>query len=186
MADNYLEKRMDDYRRGVNKISSRRYHNSASTGKQIVIEPQNLLLCIADKDLNTALLHELQGNPGLKVAFLGIDRIAGSRLAQSTGGLFIPVGSFDAAEAVKAYGIVTSRWGSLGVLLTDLADICGCIDTGRKILYRSEAGQGCDSANSISEIIISGGVADCSDAARVATLLLTPQASSICSIILKH
>lgn len=107
MADNYLEKKMDDYARGKLAASTRR----TSGLKCIKIPPKRVLVINADgKELLLKALVEL----GYKVAFTLADATGGNTMAQATGARFYP---FEAGRALEqlasagdpAAGIVAPR-----------------------------------------------------------------------------
>lgn len=91
MADNFLEKRMDDYARG--KIGVRR---TASRGLQCIKIPAvRVLMVNAD---GQELIVKALCEAGYKVAFTLSGQGDGNRMAQATGGRFYPG---DASRALQ-------------------------------------------------------------------------------------
>lgn len=118
MADNYLEKKMEDYRRGVNSVSPRRSHNVASKGRELFPEQLRIALILSDMELLGDILAEFRYHANLKTAFAGIDQKSGSRLAQSTGSLFIPCKNV-VDENSRLVEVMNQRWGGVDVIVTD-------------------------------------------------------------------
>lgn len=188
MADNYLEKRMEDYRRGVIKPTSRRYHAALPSGKQIAAAPHNMLLCFNDMELCTALLNEFQGVAGLKAAFVADDMKYGGKLAQSTGALYVPVRSLGAEDTAKAVETVSARWGKVDLMITDTPGCVANTEIGKYIFMH--AGSDDDPSRfegkkDVREVILPGDNADFRAAASAVLLMLTPQAAMIGTISLK-
>ncbi len=103
MADNYLEKRMEDYRRGG--------------GRAVVRRPQSgvrfLMVAALDERVEAAVEKLQKG--GCRVAFMEVERRRGSEFAQRSGSLFIPVKGYDADALAFAIKIVSERWGTVEI-----------------------------------------------------------------------
>lgn len=121
MADNYLEKKMEDYRRGVNSVSPRRSHNLTSKYKGLSTEQLSVALVISNMELLEKILYEFRQHENLKTAFAGNDQKTGSRLAQSTSSLFVPCrnGNEDNNHLIE---VMYQRWGAADVIITDNCD----------------------------------------------------------------
>lgn len=186
MADNYLEKRMDDYRRGVNKTSSRRYHNNTPSNKLIAVAPQRMMLLIEDKELLAALLSEFAGVTELKVAFAGSDSKEGNRLAQACGALFVGVKGYDCHCIGEARDVIAQRWGGIDTVITDRPDCAGLPEIRRTILYAANksdiSDSGTDTKGNVAKVILPEAPYDCRSIAKMTMLLLTPQAAVISTI----
>lgn len=83
MADNYLEKRMDDYRRGISAP-----HHSGRRG--LLFPAMAVFVYPADAPGGDVMLRTL-AQAGYKVCFGVSDQANGSRLAVSTGGRYYPL-----------------------------------------------------------------------------------------------
>lgn len=112
MADNYLEKRMDDYRRGVSAP-----HHSGRRG--LLFPAMAVFVYPADAPGGDVMLRTL-AQAGYKVCFGVSDQANGSRLAVSTGGRYYPL----KPEAVAAD---LARRGETVAALVMLG--CDCRDT---------------------------------------------------------
>ena len=128
MADNFLEKRMDDYRSG--RLSTPRGGRSASCptldGRSLVLEYPKLSVLLMARDgspLTVPLLRALR-SVGLSVAFSIADSAEGTRLSQSLGGRFYPA-SFDMDRILAD---IHRHWGDLyRVISLDSAPIPGSL-----------------------------------------------------------
>lgn len=119
MADNYLERRMEDYRSG--KLSARSPHHTA--GKSHITDTSALsgLRVIITDGLSSPTASDIVRNllqEGCKVAFMGTDSKEGSKLAQAFGAQFHPVMDTASADALStAVSHVTKRWGGVDVII---------------------------------------------------------------------
>lgn len=129
MADNYLEKKMDDYRRGANSRTPRRSYTNPAAARCLTVEPQRIVAVISNRALLEAILHLMQGLPGVKVAFAGSDTHTGTKLAQATGALFVPSDPHDETTPAKVTAEATKRWDSVDTLLTDIPTLVSSADT---------------------------------------------------------
>lgn len=105
MADNYLEKRMEDYRRGG--------------GRTVVRRPQAgvRFLIVAALDAGAEAVVEKLQKGGCRVAFMEVDHRRGSEFAQRSGSLFIPVKDYDADALAFAVKTVSERWGGVDFII---------------------------------------------------------------------
>lgn len=129
MADNYLEKKMDDYRRGANSRTPRRSYTNPAAARCLTVEPQRIVAVLSDRALLESVLSLMQGLPGVKVAFAGSDTRAGTQLAQATGALFVPADPHDETTPAKVTAEATKRWDSVDTLLTDIPSLASTAST---------------------------------------------------------
>lgn len=186
MADNYLEKKMDDYRRGVSK-APRRSHIVTPGRCRFVPEPQRLVLCLGNKELLQAILQEFQGVGGVKIAFGGVPSNEGQRLAQATGALFVPHAIGDEEGYGCVFDAVASRWGGTDTVITDIPDNI-TLPEGVRTIVISRCTNGADNRvkeDDALEISLPSGGIDVVKIARLIALLLTSPASIISAIRLK-
>ncbi len=115
MADNYLEKKMEDYRRTqpVRKSSNK----SQSDGWFRIRMPRLRVLMAGLIGETENSIIKLYVSSGCKVAFLHDDVRAGQMLAQSNGALFIPVSRIDSVAVAGALSIMNERWGGFDVMV---------------------------------------------------------------------
>lgn len=188
---------MDDYRRGVMAKTPRRSHScAAAIPSPISIPPHNIILFISTPELLSAILDVFHGIPGLKVAFASTDAHEGSKLAQSTGSMFVPVRQLDAAAAMQLHKEAARRWNAVDVIMTDCPD---CVHSActtasdaiapelKTIVFNFFARFGEVTAMDSSDIVINirASGADFHSVGRAAMLLLSPQAAPISAMTLQ-
>lgn len=123
MADNYLEKRMDDYRAG--RLSARRASGNtvrpplpcpdtikALEGSRVFIK----IPSASASDRATALIR-LFASQGCKVAFTDIDQKAGNSLAQATGTQCHPIDISDSQAVSNSRELIIRRWGDIDITI---------------------------------------------------------------------
>lgn len=89
MADNYLERKMDDYRRGT-PAKRRLTHTGDVPGVlRVKLQPRPVLLLNASTNAHETLVSMLCG-AGFRVAFTAADPVWGRGLAGRVGALFLP------------------------------------------------------------------------------------------------
>ena len=114
MADNYLEKKMDEHRRGAAVSPVRR--RLSLTGERpgsvsLKIEPLRVLVSDVADEYAAAVVRKLR-DAGCRVAFVSSDDKAGRALAQSTGSRYYPSSLGDGAAADLA-----ATWGGLDAVI---------------------------------------------------------------------
>lgn len=120
MADNYLEKKMDDYRRGNNNSLPRR-RSSFSSGNlpALPIVAHRIALIVENQSLLEALLAAFQQIGGLKTAFVGADYRQGNLLAQTRGALFVRIPAFSPEASTQLFAETATRWGGVDAIISD-------------------------------------------------------------------
>lgn len=185
MADNYLEKKMEDYRRGVNSVSPRRSHNPASKADGLFPGQLRLALVINDIGLLEKLLCEFQHHGNLKTAFTCNDPKAGSKLAQSTNSLFVPYRRGNECEN-HVVDIMSQRWGGADVIVTDNDDFAKSHPEIRVIkLCQGSPEPGVANPDNMTKVYCADHNADLSALARLMPLLLASPASIIAAVTVK-
>ncbi len=102
MADNYLERKMEDYRRGVS-ATHRLTHTGDMPGVlRVRLQPCPLLIYNAAGSGDETLISMLTG-AGFKVAFTAADTAWARALAQRVGALYLP-------SADGAVDLLRQRW----------------------------------------------------------------------------
>lgn len=190
MADNYLEKKMDDYRRGVNAKAPRRSYINPAAPRCLTVEPQRIAAVISDDALLQALLPLLQGLPGVKVAFAGSDGRAGSHLAQSSGALFVPVTAHDESALAKVISETVKRWDGVDTLLTDIPPLVSTVTMTKVVMidFTAAAGGAESQGNghrNMTVINAPAGYRDMKAIAQAILLMLTTPAVAVSAVILR-
>lgn len=118
MADNYLEKKMEDYRRGnLNRLPRQRSSMGSGNVPVLPVQSQRIALVVRNRVVREALLVAFQQIGGLKVAFLGSDYREGNVLAQKYGALFVGGSVSDSMDGLLAQA--SKRWGGIDVVVAD-------------------------------------------------------------------
>lgn len=118
MADNYLEKRMADYRSGRSALSVRKVSLGPSAGRFAVKIPSVRILAIGDIMGSLEKTVTLLSQCGCKVAFAAEGNVENQKFSQRTGTLLVPVAE-DMSDAIKEriYEEMSDRWGGVDVVL---------------------------------------------------------------------
>lgn len=153
MADNFLEKRMDDYARG--RLTASRARTSGL--KCIKIPAVRVLVVNADR---RELLIKALAEAGYKAAFTLRDSGEGAKMAQATGGRFYP------CDAGKAYELLATEGDKpAGIVAATAAEIDFPVDADTKVIILE------------SDSIRALGLSEAATALMVIALLL-PEATS--------
>jgi len=188
MADNYLEKKMDDYRRGVNSRMPRRSYSNPAAARCLTVEPHRIAVVISDGALLHAMLLALQGLPGVKVAFAGTDSRADALLAQATGSLFVPVTVLDDSALDMVMTEAMKRWGGIDTMITDmpaLASSSVCVKVVAFDFNGNVTGTQRSGSQNVMAIHAASGSCDVNTLAGVALLMLASPAAAISSVTLR-
>ncbi len=119
MADNFLERRMEDYRSG--KLSAHSTHHpgrKSSTDAAPALAGLRVIVTDGLSEPLTSRIVKKLLEEGCKVAFMGTDSKEGARFAQASGAQFHPVKDTASADALSAaVGYVRNRWGEVDVII---------------------------------------------------------------------
>lgn len=122
MADNYLEKRMDDLRRGQRPGAYRPKLTPVghATGKlQVAFPPRRVLVTGGASGIGRAIV-EAYCKAGCRVAFVDNDTEAGRSTASATGSRFIPLDVADAEALVREIEALIHVWGDLDIIVNNV------------------------------------------------------------------
>ncbi len=126
MADNYLEKRMDDYRNGRLSPTYRTQKltpggkPSGTVGFQL--EVSRVFVAMECRQLRDAIARAFAG-AGCRVAFCGTDRAAGTEAAQRFGLMFCPVDGLKADAVNRMLALVGTRWHGIEMVVTGIGAV---------------------------------------------------------------
>ena len=124
MADNYLEKKMEDYRNGNH--GSRAAARAKRTAPHPVFGVDFDCACIIldnlalAEDIIAAILKVIP-----KVAFAHTAAREGSQIAQRTGALFIPLKKWDNEAIDSALDFAVNRWSDRCLIITNSREALG-------------------------------------------------------------
>lgn len=113
MADNYLEKRMEEYRAG--KLSRPVSHHVRSTPSS-PFEGLRVYITRGTTPIGQALIKAFRAK-GCRVAFCDDNPRAGAAVAQATGSQFHPLDLNDPGAVERSMKTVVGRWGGIDVLI---------------------------------------------------------------------
>lgn len=119
MADNYLERKMEEYRSGAPRKS---VHKVASLGSKpgmwgMPFAERRVLIVGAGLPPDVRLVEQLR-SVGCKVAFMGGDGAAGTELARKTGAQYHPCCYSDADAMARSVAIICRNWGDIDVVVS--------------------------------------------------------------------
>lgn len=126
MADNYLERKMEDYRRSSvttrHSCSPTLYRQPKGT-IAIPFEPKCIMIAGTGSDLDEKIIIQMR-SAGCRVAFTCADIVRGRTLAQSTGAQHHPVDIHSPGALEKVILSATSKWGKIDtIIFTEPSDI---------------------------------------------------------------
>ncbi len=113
MADDYIGKKMEDYRRGVTAGSYRRKltPSGARPGTwSVKFPPRRVFVTGGSAGVGLAVVKALS-NAGCTVSFCGIDAAQGNSVAQSTGSQFVCVDSDQKSVRAALDRVIAARHG---------------------------------------------------------------------------
>ena len=123
MADNYLERRMEDYRSGKRTVYStgRKQKSNTLRDDEIAVRfpQQNVFVTGGAGGIGQAIVKRFR-EAGCKVAFCDIDSSKGNATAQATGALFIPCDVTDTEALQRCMDMVADRWGRIDILINNV------------------------------------------------------------------
>ena len=121
MADNYLERKMEDYRSGKGATSKvKRVSSGAKPGEiSVKFPPRRVFVTGGASGIGRAIVEAFR-KADCRVAFCDIDSKAGAATAQATGAQFHPVDvrDVDALEACLAR--LLDAWGDIDVIVNNV------------------------------------------------------------------
>lgn len=125
MADNYLERRMEDYRSGklgrtVRTVNSS--HGVIGDGRGFVVEFPPMRILVISRALSLLALEVVKTarSVGCRVALLSDERKGGTAAAQTYGARFYP-----AMDAEKVVSDIERQWGGVDVIFSEEPVVSG-------------------------------------------------------------
>lgn len=118
MADNYLEKRMEEYRAG--KLAPKSTRTAAAPQRKpgevtVAFPHMNALVLCGDAALTQTVCGAFR-KADMRVAFCMADNREGTRIAQTTGSRFYPYAVDDVVKLGSAIADLADRWGGVDVI----------------------------------------------------------------------
>lgn len=124
MADNYLEKRMEDYRNGnlrQSRHTTPRYGRSSGPEARLKLSCRSVALAIGEWELCEAVVRRFSP-AGCKVAFAHPDRKAGAALSQQTASIYMPADVIAQDTTRKLAEILSVRGLAPDLIITDMPE----------------------------------------------------------------
>ena len=115
MADNYLERKMDEYRSGKRAGAPRRLTPTGQKAGTVTLPIERLEVFVTSPDI--ALIAAF-ANTGCRVSFCGEDRREGMRIAERTGARFYPYPADEALRLSETPDVIAERNNGHAVSLT--------------------------------------------------------------------
>lgn len=132
MADNYLEKKMEEYRNGNNRRSTiRRTPSGAKPGTINVKFPSRRVFVTGGaKGIGRSIVEAFR-QADCRVAFCDIDTKAGAATAQATGSQFHPIDVTNADALDACVQRIIDAWGDIDVIVNNVGirDFCPLVNT---------------------------------------------------------
>lgn len=121
MADNYLERKMEDYRAGKgNSPKSQRVSSMHKPGTiNIKFPPRRVFVTGGASGIGKAIVEAFR-KADCRVAFCDIDAKAGATTAQATGAQFYPVDVCDVEALEACLARLLNAWGDIDVIVNSV------------------------------------------------------------------
>lgn len=121
MADNYLERKMEDYRSG--KSATTKAQRASSTPKpgtiNVKFPPRRVFVTGGASGIGRAIVEAFR-KANCRVAFCDIDAKAGAATAQATGAQFHPVDVRDVDALEACLERLLNAWGDIDVIVNNV------------------------------------------------------------------
>ena len=115
MADNYLERKMDEYRSGKRAGAPRRLTPTGQKAGTVTLPIERLEVFVTSPD---STLIAAFANTGCRVSFCSEDRREGMRIAERTGARFYPYPADEALRLSETPDVIAERSDDCVVSLT--------------------------------------------------------------------
>lgn len=123
MADNYLEKKMEEYRAGqgnARKVKSQRPVAGVKPGTiNVEFPPRRVFVTGGASGIGRAVVEAFR-KADCRVAFCDIDSRAGNRTAQATGARFYPVDVTDCSALENCMEHIIADWGDIDIIVNNV------------------------------------------------------------------
>ncbi len=125
MADNYLERRMEDLRAGrLSSVSTRQTasRSAVNSQKRGMMKSLRVVVTGGAGLIGSAIVKAFRAE-GAKVDILDIDRKRGSALAQASGACFRPIDISDSCALATCFREIIDARGDIDVIVNCAADV---------------------------------------------------------------
>lgn len=120
MADNYLEKRMDDYRNG--RLTKKKHVSGSGNGtRRSPLAGKRVLVTGGANGIGRAITATFR-KEDCRVAIFDVDRKHGNEVAQQTGAKFYPCDLADSGQIAARMEQLFDDWGDLDIIINNAAE----------------------------------------------------------------
>lgn len=121
MADNYLERKMEEHRAGKTHSVSRRLSPSGARPGTLTVKfpPRRVFVTGGAAGIGRAIVTAFR-NAGCRVAFCDTDSKAGTATAQATGAQFHPCDVTDADALTATVNRLLHDWGDIDIVINNV------------------------------------------------------------------
>lgn len=121
MADNYLEKKMEEHLKGGSQLHRQRLSPSGNRPGKLVVDfpPRRVYVTGGASGIGAAIVKAFC-DAGCKVAFCDSDRRKGTATAQKCGAQFHPLDVTDTVALEASIRLVQERWGAIDVMINNV------------------------------------------------------------------
>ncbi len=117
MADNYLERKMEEHNRPAPRRCNADARRAAAYGSEALCRLR-VLVAAEDPGVAADTVRTFRG-AGCRTAFTYPDMCAGASLAQATGARCYPCPGLDAAALSRCIADLSYHWGGIDLLVAD-------------------------------------------------------------------
>lgn len=173
MADNYLEKKMEEHRRRMASAPRHSSKNQSVASPPVKFPCSRVFIALADIELTEAVV-EIFRKADAKTAFIHPDSRHFNSFAQSTGARYYP---FSKEKLSQSFDDALCRWEGMDMIITDSSDVPNYPDV-KKIIITDKTASPIDD-----QIVITPSEeAAASDIATILLFLSHPSATRLHSL----
>lgn len=121
MADNYIENKMEEHRRGTTQKYRTRTTPTGHRPGEITLRlgVRRVFVTGGAAGIGRAIVKEFC-DAGCRVAFCDIDLKRGTATAQATGARFIPMDVTDSTKFVETLSALINEWGDIDIMVNNV------------------------------------------------------------------
>jgi len=186
MADNYLERKMEEHRNGGVPVRRKLTPSGQRPGKLLLDFPPLRVYVIGGGTGTGASIVKALCDAGCRVAFCDADTKSGTATAQRCGAQFHPINFADVVALEASLRRVEGSWGPIELVITANVDIpAGCAERISGACARilcvaaGDAPQGFEACPNANAIVVPAGGIDDKTLTTMLIILASPAAANI-------
>lgn len=182
MADNYIERKMEEHCRGSAPFKRKLTPAGQRPGKVLIDFPPINAYVIDGASGYGALAVKTLCDAGCRVAFCAVDAKLGAATAQRCGAQFHPVASITPSAIIASMDRVENQWGPIGLIVdcgSDAAILQSCRDNARILRLVADSCVNSSSIGNANTIVLPSEGIDDRGVSTLILLLSSPAAHSI-------